>query len=466
MQLGSILEPEEPAPSEPSSGPPHYHDEGNLSPRAYGTAASAAMQDGQPTLQRSASFPKLSRGSEGRSRRDRPLKAVPACTKVDPSLMLLDPKRAKRILANRESAAKSKDRKQKYTSQLQDESSTYEAELAGHRNRAVEIREQNCVLEHYASEMAARAAELQRLIQTADEDNASLKAKLFAMQTALGMAKKLPFVAHETPHKPLVAIPEPPLSHLYNPDSSPLATQAATVPPDSMADPDRQAPQAQAIVGLDLGEGPASMGAFAANQSGPPTFGVVNNMIGTPPQKNPMLNPFSQVKSVPGACQPHFQPHFSASKPPKPWGASPPMSTLPMQPTSMGMQGQQLASVGMQSMKLQNMQPAHSMGMGNYGTTPGLSSPPPIPGSYETSTGLSPPPALQGRPSPGGREPPPYLPMAGGQQMDTGPAPMDGDHLINPLIPDSYINYRDPMSNMFMDHELNLATNDMDLFMP
>ena len=76
--------------------------------------------------------------------------------------MMLDPKRAKRILANRLSAARSKERKQRHAQELEHRASELEAELAVTGNAAAQVEHQVQLLIRERKDLEAHLEALER----------------------------------------------------------------------------------------------------------------------------------------------------------------------------------------------------------------------------------------------------------------------------------------------------------------
>ena len=76
--------------------------------------------------------------------------------------LLLDPKRAKRILANRLSAARSKERKQRHAQELERRATELEAELAATGNAAAQLEHQVQLLLRERKDLEAHLEALER----------------------------------------------------------------------------------------------------------------------------------------------------------------------------------------------------------------------------------------------------------------------------------------------------------------
>jgi hypothetical protein len=96
--------------------------------------------------------------------------------------MLLDPKRAKRILANRLSAARSKERKQRHAQELERRASDLEAELAATGNAAAQLEHQVQLLVRERTELEAHLEGLERQQAVHDATRGVLERALQAQQ--------------------------------------------------------------------------------------------------------------------------------------------------------------------------------------------------------------------------------------------------------------------------------------------
>ncbi len=91
-------------------------------------------------------------------------------------LLLLDPKRAKRVLANRQSAARSKERKVKQTQDLEGRVQQLQAELAAAAGAVAAAEAQVAALARERGELEAHTAELGRHKTLRDTTRAALQA--------------------------------------------------------------------------------------------------------------------------------------------------------------------------------------------------------------------------------------------------------------------------------------------------
>mmetsp|Transcript_30610 Transcript_30610/g.67789 ORF Transcript_30610/g.67789 Transcript_30610/m.67789 type:complete len:548 (+) Transcript_30610:300-1943(+) len=139
------------------------------------------------------------KGSHGKqdkdlkSRKDKAMK-VTANGKSEHELMLLDPKRLKRIMANRLSAAKSKERKAKYTSELEAKMSSMEADKEVMEARLEGLQADSTELGRYNKDMSNEVLQLQVQLTQILEQNKQRLERLHAMQAALGMERRIPAV--------------------------------------------------------------------------------------------------------------------------------------------------------------------------------------------------------------------------------------------------------------------------------
>ncbi|XP_052190651.1 transcription factor VIP1-like [Diospyros lotus] len=101
-------------------------------------------------------------------------------------LALIDPKRAKRILANRESAQRSKERKMKYTNELEKQVLTLQAEIVALSAKVTMFQEAN-------GELTVKNKELKLRLQAMEEQaclqaviNVAMKEEIQRLRTARG----------------------------------------------------------------------------------------------------------------------------------------------------------------------------------------------------------------------------------------------------------------------------------------
>ncbi|XP_057773678.1 transcription factor VIP1-like isoform X2 [Salvia miltiorrhiza] len=130
-------------------------------------------------------------------------------------LALLDPKRAKRILANRQSAARSKERKTRYTSELERKVQTLQTE-------ATTLSAQITVLQRDASGLTAENKELKLKLQALQQQaelrealNEALRNELQHLKIAAGQASSPPpslhyFANHQSQQQRLSSSPNDP----------------------------------------------------------------------------------------------------------------------------------------------------------------------------------------------------------------------------------------------------------------
>jgi len=98
--------------------------------------------------------------------------------------MMLDPKRAKRILANRLSAARSKERKQRHAQELERRASELEAELAVTGNAASQVEHQVQLLIREGKDLEAHLEALERHKAAHDSAQGGMEHALQAGNTA------------------------------------------------------------------------------------------------------------------------------------------------------------------------------------------------------------------------------------------------------------------------------------------
>ncbi|KAI8465410.1 MAG: hypothetical protein J3K34DRAFT_461427 [Monoraphidium minutum] len=107
-------------------------------------------------------------------------------------LLSLDPKRIKRIIANRESAARSKERRVQYALELEAKADALKAAAAGLAADAAAARGRAAAALRAKADAEGRALALQQVLAHAGAANTALAAELFALQRALGLPERLP----------------------------------------------------------------------------------------------------------------------------------------------------------------------------------------------------------------------------------------------------------------------------------
>ncbi|KAF6244144.1 hypothetical protein COO60DRAFT_97923 [Scenedesmus sp. NREL 46B-D3] len=107
-------------------------------------------------------------------------------------LMLLDPKRVKRIMANRQSAARSKERRTSYTMQLESKLQSIHNEVDRLNAQLEGMQGQGKLLLQARRELEQQVESMQQQLGQAAADNQVLTAELFALQSALGLPQMLP----------------------------------------------------------------------------------------------------------------------------------------------------------------------------------------------------------------------------------------------------------------------------------
>ncbi|KAI3513592.1 hypothetical protein L1887_20928 [Cichorium endivia] len=139
-------------------------------------------------------------------------------------LSLIDPKRAKRILANRQSAARSKERKTRYTSELERKVQTLQTE---------------------ATTLSAQVTKLQRDTSGLTSENKELKLRLEAMEQHAHLRDALNEALREEVHRLKLEAGQLPLHNGMNYNASLPPQYASHRQPLHFANPNMQQPQAQ-----------------------------------------------------------------------------------------------------------------------------------------------------------------------------------------------------------------------------
>jgi hypothetical protein len=107
-------------------------------------------------------------------------------------LLTLDPKRVKRILANRLSAARSKERRVKYTLELEAKVQALDGDLARLSNELESTRARAAAAQRAQAEADGRALGLQQVLAHASAANQALAAEVRELQRCLGLPEQLP----------------------------------------------------------------------------------------------------------------------------------------------------------------------------------------------------------------------------------------------------------------------------------
>jgi len=122
--------------------------------------------------------------------------------KSEQELMLLDPKRVKRILANRQSAAKSKERKLAYISELEHKLAEAQEEHEAVAGHASDLAADNNELTAYGHDLGAQVAQLEAQLEKLVAANTHTLQEVVRAHRVLGLAP------YATPDVPLPA-PDP-----------------------------------------------------------------------------------------------------------------------------------------------------------------------------------------------------------------------------------------------------------------
>eukprot|EP00879_Flechtneria_rotunda_P005803 GHRR01006106.1.p1 GENE.GHRR01006106.1~~GHRR01006106.1.p1 ORF type:complete len:837 (+),score=465.82 GHRR01006106.1:846-3356(+) len=106
--------------------------------------------------------------------------------------MLLDPKRIKRIMANRQSAARSKERRMNYTMQLEGKLQNLSQEMEKLTAQLDGLQGQQQLLLKARAQLEGQVASMQQQLSHTTSDNQSLISELFSLQNTLGLPQMLP----------------------------------------------------------------------------------------------------------------------------------------------------------------------------------------------------------------------------------------------------------------------------------
>lgn len=110
-------------------------------------------------------------------------------------LLMMDPKKVKRILANRMSAARSKERRVKYTMELEGKVKTLDDEVARLASDVEVQRARVAAAQRAQADADGRVLGLQQVVAHVSAANQLLMAELLELQRSLGLPEQLPVVA-------------------------------------------------------------------------------------------------------------------------------------------------------------------------------------------------------------------------------------------------------------------------------
>jgi hypothetical protein len=114
-------------------------------------------------------------------------------------LLTLDPKRVKRILANRLSAARSKERRMKHAVELETRVKTLDNQLARLSRELETVRARAAAARAAQAEADGRAMGLQKVVTLARAANQALVSELFDLQRTMGLPEQMPAVPAASP---------------------------------------------------------------------------------------------------------------------------------------------------------------------------------------------------------------------------------------------------------------------------
>eukprot|EP00200_Dunaliella_tertiolecta_P006178 CAMPEP_0202343364 /NCGR_PEP_ID=MMETSP1126-20121109/3515_1 /ASSEMBLY_ACC=CAM_ASM_000457 /TAXON_ID=3047 /ORGANISM="Dunaliella tertiolecta, Strain CCMP1320" /LENGTH=344 /DNA_ID=CAMNT_0048934419 /DNA_START=1582 /DNA_END=2616 /DNA_ORIENTATION=+ len=115
--------------------------------------------------------------------------------RTDQELMMLDPKNVKRILANRQSAAKSKERRIQHAIELEHKLAAAQEELDQVSVQAEELSLDNSTLTQYNDELSATVPQLQTQVQQLTNTSKRLVEEILQAQRVLGLPLNVPDAA-------------------------------------------------------------------------------------------------------------------------------------------------------------------------------------------------------------------------------------------------------------------------------
>ncbi|XP_076900479.1 transcription factor VIP1-like [Bidens hawaiensis] len=134
-------------------------------------------------------------------------------------LSLIDPKRAKRILANRQSAARSKERKTRYTSELEKKVKTLQTEATTLSAQVTKLQRETSDMTTENKELKLRLEAMEQHAQLRDALSEALREEVNRLKLEAGQPPLLNGLNYNAPLPPQY-LPHPqPLHHFGNPNA-------------------------------------------------------------------------------------------------------------------------------------------------------------------------------------------------------------------------------------------------------
>lgn len=134
-------------------------------------------------------------------------------------LSLVDPKKARRILANRQSAARSKERKTRYTSDLERKVQTLQTEATTLSAEVTKLQRDTSGLTSENKELKLRLEALEQHAHLRDALNEALKEEVNRLKFEAGQLPLLNGMNYNTLLPPQYSSHRQPLHHFANPDA-------------------------------------------------------------------------------------------------------------------------------------------------------------------------------------------------------------------------------------------------------
>ncbi|PIA41078.1 hypothetical protein AQUCO_02300109v1 [Aquilegia coerulea] len=147
-------------------------------------------------------------------------------------LALIDPKRAKRILANRQSAARSKERKIRYTSELERKVQTLQTEATTLSAQVTMLQRDTTGLTAENKELKLRLQAMEQQAHLRDALNETLREEVQRLKIATGEVQALNGNIYGRGRPPTYFSQSPPLGH-FNISQSHHQQQQLNMPPSS-----------------------------------------------------------------------------------------------------------------------------------------------------------------------------------------------------------------------------------------
>ncbi|MCO5575017.1 hypothetical protein L7F22_028814 [Adiantum nelumboides] len=148
-------------------------------------------------------------------------------------IALVDPKRAKRILANRQSAARSKERKMRYISELERKVQTLQTEATTLSAQLTLMQRDSTGLFNENNELKLRLQAMEQQAQLREALNDALREEVqrLKLTTGQGMGQQFYAMPHQGPHLTLQHIQQQQIHQQAPPSPQPLSQQQQPPPP-------------------------------------------------------------------------------------------------------------------------------------------------------------------------------------------------------------------------------------------